>query len=84
MNILPVLVLGPQILLLSCCQATVQPAGDEDLLLAFKSTFTNGDEALADWRVDTNPCPDYSNYPVYSDSGWIGIMCNSDGQVTNM
>ena len=40
-------------------------ASDAELLLAFKATFSNGDEVLSDWQNGTDPCSDK----------WTGITC---------
>lgn len=58
--------------LLLAAQA-VRAATDSELLLAFKNTFTNGNEVLASWNATSSPCA----------GGWLGVSCAS-GQVTDL
>lgn len=44
-------------------------ASDAELLLDMKATFTNGDALLSSWTGE-DPC-----------DGWIGVTCDSDGNV---
>jgi hypothetical protein len=65
-------------------QPTSPPTGpcasisdQKDALLALKAGFTNGDTLLSDWSDSTKPCSgDTSN--------WVGITCNSSGEVTEI
>jgi hypothetical protein len=57
--------------LLSLAQAA--PGSDAELLLAFKTTLSNGFEVLANWTAETNPC-----------SGWMGVTCNDSGRVIGL
>lgn len=45
---------------------------DLELLLAFKDSFANGAEVLADW-VGDSPCTE-----------WQGVTCDMNDQVTSM
>lgn len=47
-------------------------ADDEELLLAFKSSFSNGDEALAAWNTTAPVCQ------------WEGVTCNAEGRVQGL
>lgn len=67
-------------LLLLAAAASASPAAgssmDEEQLLSFKASFTNGDEQLPDWAADADgawrPC------------SWEGVVCNDAGAVTEM
>lgn len=54
---------------LLCCAPLRLAQSDADTLLAFKATFTNGDEKLASWVPGTDPCT------------WVGVANCRDGIV---
>lgn len=45
---------------------------DEQLLLGFKASLENGDQALKTWRNGTECCT------------WTGVSCGADGRVQRL
>ena len=65
---------GEQLKELPKCSPIQKARKEEtDLLLSFKAGFSNGNLVLLDWKNTTDPC-----------ASWFGIVCSSDGTVTEM
>lgn len=57
------------LLLLGACQPARAQGADAAALLAFRATFTNGEELLPSWGgSQQDPC-----------SGWAGVSCTGSG-----
>lgn len=68
----------PQVLLLLpallACHSQATAQRDAELLLAFKETFTNGEQLLDTWSDNTALCPSSGGY----DSKWTGVTCRDN------
>jgi hypothetical protein len=50
---------------------------DAALLLAFKATFSNGDEALSNWEGN-DPCKGVKDETKFEESSWAGVVCKDN------
>lgn len=51
-----------------CIVAISYGASDSEILLKFKSSMQNSDQALASWKTSTTPCSG-------NNANWVGVLC---------